>query len=86
MNIITACCITLCFLIISSFTFFTIVYLSELKRERTLRKMMLDTNDNLQGLLNGGKIPVVIMDMPINKQSQDSSEQTSSNKDKKSVN
>jgi len=85
MNIITAICITLCFLIVCSFIFFTLVYLSELKRERDLRKLMLEANEKFHDLLGGGKIPAIMMDIPVSKQTQDSTSDTS-NKDKKSVN
>jgi hypothetical protein len=85
MNIITAICVVLCFLIMCSFIFFTIVYLSELKRERDLRKLMMEANEKFHDLLGGGKIPAVIMDIPTSKQTQDLTSDTS-NKDKKSVN
>lgn len=83
MSITTAICITSCLLIFCSFAFFIVVYLSELKREKVLRKIMLDANDKVHDLLSGGKIPVVMMD-PVAKQPDPNTSVT--NKDKKSVN
>jgi len=62
------------------FYFFTIVYISELKREKALRKLVLESNNKMQELLSDNKLPVIIMDIPTKQESP------SNNKDKKSVN
>lgn len=61
MTLITAICITLCVLIVCTFSFFTLVYLSELKREKELRKLMLE-EANKSMMPN---LPIVVMDLPI---------------------
>jgi uncharacterized paraquat-inducible protein A len=78
MNIITALCIVSCILIICVFTLFLIVYLSELKREKHLRKTMLEANE----ILNK-KFPVMMVDLPIKSSSV---EEVDVNKNKRSVN
>jgi hypothetical protein len=77
MNTITAICLICCTLIICSFIFFTIVYISELKREKALRKLVLESNNKMQELLSDNKLPVIIMDIPTKQESP------SNNKDKK---
>jgi hypothetical protein len=61
MTVTTAVCIVLCVLIICSFCFFTIVYRSELKREKELRKLMME-EANKSAM---GNMPILVMDLPI---------------------
>jgi hypothetical protein len=63
MTTTTCICIVLCFLIAAVFAFFTIVYLSELKRERQMRKLMTEESDKIHALMNT-KMPVVLVDLP----------------------
>lgn len=62
MTTITAVCIVLCVLIVCLFTFLTIVYFSELKREQQLRKTILEENQKIQDFIKNGNLPVMVMD------------------------
>jgi hypothetical protein len=77
-----AICIVLTTFILCMFTFFTIVYLSELKRERELRKAMLKEQKQVQELMQN--MPVIVMDLPTKSKSDTIPMQTI--KEKKNVN
>lgn len=62
MTIITATCIVLCVFILCLFTFFTVVYLSELKRERELRRLMMEEANKSS---MSSSLPILVMDLPI---------------------
>lgn len=61
MTIATSICITVCCLIICSFVFFTIVYLSELKRERQLRQAALDEFKKTMQV----ELPILMTTVPV---------------------
>lgn len=61
MSIITAICILGCVFIAAVFTFFTIVYRSELDREREIRSLMLKEQKQLTNFVQGS-VPVIIME------------------------
>jgi hypothetical protein len=62
MTIATAMCIVLCVFIICTFSLFTIVYFSELKREKELRKLMMEEASKSNMV---GSMPILVMDLPI---------------------
>lgn len=80
MTTIAAITIISCTLIICVFAFFTIVYISELKREKQLRNILLDENKKMQELI-GGTIPVVLIDP-----SKKEKDVIAVSKDKKNIN
>lgn len=82
MSIALSITIIACSLIVCSFAFFTLVYLSELKRERRIQEMVNDPL-SLQELLNTA-LPLVLVD-PKEIQNEQEPEPLTS-KDKKSVN
>lgn len=58
MSVITAICIICSIFIISLFSFLTLVYLSELKREKELRKFL---TDSIASDLQPSTLPLVIV-------------------------
>lgn len=81
-----AICIVLCTLIVCSFTFFTIVYLSELKREKELRKQIQEQRSKDMNIFDGNPIILVgsALDAKPTKSNLDLPE--INNKDKKIIN
>lgn len=67
MTIIAVVCIVLCVFIICTFSFFTIVYLSELKREKELREMMMK---EAKKSTMTGNMPILVMDLPLKSKSE----------------
>jgi len=76
MNVALAICIIFCTLIICVFSFFVIVYFSELKREREIRSLTLEKTSNQP-------IPLLVVDLPKETKSLNFESQ---NKNKKNIN
>jgi hypothetical protein len=66
MTVVTAVCIVLCLFIVCAFSLFIIVYRSELKREKELRKLMMEEASKS----TMGNMPILVMDLPIKPKSE----------------
>lgn len=88
MTATNAICIILCTFIVCVFIFFTIVYLSELRRESKIRNLLLEEQKRNQQLMTeNGLVPVVVMDLPLKQKSkEDPTQPVISDKNKKNFN